>query len=213
MNEADIVFYPESEERLNVYTHALGILLSIIALILVVQKARNYDEKIYLVSFSIFGLSLILLYPASTLYHLSQNPRIRIKLKTLDHIAIYFLIAGTYTPFTMVTLEGSLGWTIFGITWGIAFIGLLFKLFFTGRFKVVSTIAYVAMGWIVVFVAKPVAENLALEGIYWLIAGGIAYTVGAVLYNLSKLNYNHAIFHVFVLLGSICHFIAVYYYV
>jgi hemolysin III len=213
MNKANQSYYTESEEKLNVFTHAIGIVMSMIGLILLIQKAIDYDEVNYLVSFIIFGTSMLLLYTASTLYHSSRNLKTRSKLKILDHMAIFVLIAGTYTPFTMVTLEGSLGWIMFGITWGFAFIGILFKLFFTGRFKIVSTFAYVAMGWIVVFVARPVAENLAIEGIYWLITGGVAYTVGAILYNLTKLDFNHAIFHVFVLLGSTFHFIAVYYYV
>jgi hemolysin III len=123
------------------------------------------------------------------------------------------LIAGTYTPFTLVTLQGSVGWTIFFTAWGFALTGIVLKLFFTGRFDMLSTIMYVFMGWIIVFAIKPLMNNLASEGLMWLFAGGAAYTVGAILYSIKKIKFNHAIFHVFVLAGSFCHFMAVYFYV
>ena len=182
-------------------------------MVLLVIHASKHGTARHIVSFTIFGASLILLYSASTLYHYSQKPDIRRKLNILDHASIYVLIAGTYTPFTLITLKGWLGWTIFGITWGIAIIGVFFKLFYTGRFDKISTIAYVAMGWIIIFAVKPLIENLPLNGLYWLLAGGIFYTIGAVLYSVKKIKFNHAIFHVFVLLGSFSHFMAIYFYV
>ena len=213
MDEKHLTYYTKTEEKLNVLTHGLGLILSIIALILLLIHASKNGTTRHIVSFTIFGASLILLYSASTFYHYFQHPDIRKKLNVLDHASIYVLIAGTYTPFTLVTLQGWLGWTIFGITWGIALIGIFFKLFYTGRFDKISTIAYVTMGWIIVFAIKPLIENLPLNGLYWLLAGGIFYTVGAILYSIEKIKYNHAIFHIFVLLGSFSHFMAIYFYV
>ncbi len=213
LEEKHLTYYNNTEEKLNVITHGIGLVLSIVALVLLLQHASEMGTTKHMVSFAIFGASLILLYSASTFYHYFQNPEIRRKLNILDHAAIYILIAGTYTPFTLITLKGTLGWTIFGITWSIALIGVFLKLFYTGRFDKISTIAYVAMGWIIIFAVKPLINNLPLDGLYWLLAGGIFYTVGAILYSIQKIKYNHAIFHIFVLLGSFSHFMAVYYYV
>jgi hemolysin III len=213
MKNKHLTYYPTTEEKINILTHGLGLLLSIAALVLLIIHASTHGTARHIVSFTIFGASMILLYSASTLYHYSQKPDIRRKLNILDHASIYVLIAGTYTPFTLITLKGWLGWTIFGITWGIAIIGVFFKLFYTGRFDKISTIAYVAMGWIIIFAVKPLIENLPLNGLYWLLAGGIFYTIGAVLYSVKKIKFNHAIFHVFVLLGSFSHFMAIYFYV
>ena len=213
MKNKHLTYYPSTEEKINILTHGLGLLLSIAALVLLIIHANAHGTARHIVSFTIFGASMILLYSASTLYHYSQKPDIRRKLNILDHASIYVLIAGTYTPFTLITLKGWLGWTIFGITWGIAIIGVFFKLFYTGRFDKISTIAYVAMGWIIIFAVKPLIENLPLHGLYWLLAGGIFYTIGAILYSVKKIKFNHAIFHVFVLLGSFSHFMAIYFYV
>ncbi|MCL4133378.1 UNVERIFIED_CONTAM: hypothetical protein GTU68_000909 [Idotea baltica] len=213
MKSEHLTYYNSKEERLNVLTHAIGLVLSVVALVVLLIHASYNGTTRHIVSFFIFGASLILLYSASTFYHYTQQPELRKKLNILDHAAIYVLIAGTYTPFTLITLKGNLGWTIFGITWGIALVGVFLKLFYTGRFEKVSTAAYVAMGWIIIFAIKPLLENLPLNGLYWLLAGGVFYTVGAILYSIPKIKYNHTIFHVFVLLGSFSHFMAVYYYV
>ena len=213
MKNKHITYYDLSEEKINILTHAIGLLLSIAALVLLIIHASSNGSARHIVSFTIFGASMILLYSASTLYHYSQTPNLRRKLNILDHASIYVLIAGTYTPFTLVTLKGALGWTIFGITWGIALIGIFLKLFYTGKYDKISTIAYVAMGWIIIFAVKPLIENLPLNGLYWLLAGGIFYTIGAVLYSIKKVKFNHAIFHIFVLLGSFSHFMAIYFYV
>ena len=213
MKNKHITYYDVFEEKINIITHAIGLLLSIAALVLLIIHASSNGSARHIVSFTIFGASMILLYSASTLYHYSQTPNIRRKLNILDHASIYVLIAGTYTPFTLVTLKGALGWTIFGITWGIAFVGVFFKLFYTGKYDKISTIAYVAMGWIIIFAVKPLIENLPLNGLYWLLAGGVFYTIGAVLYSIKNIKYNHAIFHIFVLLGSFSHFMAIYFYV
>ncbi len=205
--------YSPKEEQLNIRSHFIGLLLSIIAFILLLIKSISSTNIWYIVSFSIFGISLILLYLASTIYHNAKEPNLRKKLNIFDHAAIYILIAGTYTPYTLITLHGTTGWILFGFTWGIALIGVVFKLFYTGRFNKLSTLLYVLMGWMVVFAGKDLVNNLSTEGLVWLIAGGLLYTIGALLYIRDKLPYNHAIFHLFVLLGSISHFISIYFYV
>jgi len=213
MKNKHTTYYDLPEEKINIITHAIGLLLSIAALVLLIIHASSNGSARHIVSFTIFGASMILLYSASTLYHYSQKPDIRRKLNILDHASIYVLIAGTYTPFTLVTLKGALGWSIFGVTWGIALAGVFLKLFYTGKYDKISTIAYVAMGWIIIFAVKPLIENLPINGLYWLLAGGILYTIGAFLYSIKKIKFNHSIFHVFVLLGSFSHFMAIYFYV
>lgn len=212
MNKERLNYYDPKEEKLNVITHGFGMLMGFIALYLLIRKAINYDT-IYLVSFIIFGFSLILLYAASTLFHSSKKQKQRNRFQIFDHAAIYVLIAGTYTPFTLLILDGWVGWTIFGISWGLALVGIILKLFFTGKYDRASTIAYIFMGWLIVFAIKPLIENLSFEGLMWLFAGGVFYTVGAILYSIEKIKYNHAIFHIFVLLGSFTHFMAVYYHI
>jgi len=206
-------FYPPLEEKINILTHGLGFLLSIVALVLLIVRASTYGNVWHIVSFSIFGTSLVVLYTASTIYHSAKKPKLRMRLQVFDHTAIYVLIAGTYTPFTLVTLSGTTGWVMFGVTWAFALTGIVLKLFFIGRYNNLSTIMYVFMGWIVVFAIKPLINNLPFEGLMWLFAGGISYTFGAVLYSIKSIKYNHAIFHIFVLMGSFCHFMAVYFYV
>lgn len=213
MKHKNVTFYEPTEEKLNVITHAIGLVLSIAALVLLVVYASLYGNVWHIVSFSIYGASLILLYSASTFYHYVQNPKLRHKLNIFDHAAIYVLIAGTYTPFTLVVLNGWVGWTIFGISWGLAILGVILKLFYIGKYDKISTAAYVFLGWLIIFAIKPLVSNLPFEGLMWLLSGGIAYTIGAVLYSIRKLKFNHAIFHIFVLLGSFSHFIAVFFYV
>jgi len=208
-----VTYYDPKEEKLNVISHGLGLVLSIIALIVLVVYSSKYGSNWHIISFSIYGASLILLYSASTFYHYVQNPKWRQKLNVFDHSAIYVLIAGTYTPFTLIVLKGWVGWTIFGTSWGLAIFGIIFKLFFTGKYDKISTIAYVLMGWLIVFAIKPLINNFPLEGLLWLLAGGVYYTVGAILYSIKSIKYNHAIFHIFVLLGSFSHFMAVFFYV
>ncbi len=208
-----IKYYTKSEERLNVISHAIGLFLSVIGLILLIVKAGQLSLMALKVSYWIFGSSIILLYAASTLYHSVRERKLRYRLNILDHASIYILIAGTYTPFSLVTLQGSVGWIIFGVVWALAIIGVILKLFFTGRFETLSTIMYVAMGWIIVFAVKPLIDNLSQDGLIWLFIGGISYTIGAVIFSIDRLKYNHAIFHVFVLFGTFCHFLAIYYHV
>lgn len=205
-----IKFYPQKEEQLNIITHGIGLLLSMLGLFLLIYKGLTLESTRIMISFIIFGASLILLYAASTLYHSTKDLKKRFYFKILDHIAIFILIAGTYTPFALVTLKGSTGWIILGVVWAIALFGTILKLFFTGRFKILSTLLYVGMGWVIIFAIEPLMENLSSPGLMWLLGGGVAYTLGAILYSISRISYNHAIFHFFVLLGSYCHFMAIY---
>ncbi len=205
--------YDQTEETINVITHAFGLLLSVIALVLLITKASLYGSAWHIVSFSVFGVSLVILYTASTLYHHSKTLKTRVRLKVFDHASIYVLIAGTYTPFALVTLNGKTGWWIFGAIWLFALAGITLKLFFTGKYDKLSTLMYVLMGWIILFAIKPLINNLSIEGFFWLFAGGISYTLGAIVYSFNSVKFNHAIFHIFVLMGSFCHFVSVYYYV
>lgn len=209
----NITVYNTKEENLNVISHAIGLVLSVIALVLLVFYSSKYGNVKHIVSFSIYGASLIILYSASTFYHYSKTPKLRQRLNIFDHASIYILIAGTYTPFTLVVLTGWVGWAIFGIAWGLAITGIILKLFYTGKYDKISTIAYILMGWLIVFAIKPLINNFPLEGLMWLLAGGLFYTIGAVLYLMQSIKYNHAIFHIFVLLGSFSHFIAVFFYI
>ncbi len=208
-----VKYYSPLEEKINIYSHVLGFFAAVVALVLLVVKASIHGDVWHRVSFSLYGASMVILFAASSIYHSATNAKIRQRLKVFDHAAIYLLIAGTYTPFCLVTLNGFVGWVLFGTAWGLAAIGIVLKLFFTGRFDLISTAAYVVMGWLIVFAIKPLMQNLSPMGLSWLIAGGVAYTVGAILYAIPKIKFNHAIFHVFVLLGSFCHFICVYFYV
>ena len=196
------------DELWNATTHAAGVLAAALggALILVLVSLRG-DARL-IVGASIFVATLILLYSASTLYHLASVARTKQRLKVLDHAAIYLLIAGSYTPFTLAGLRGAWGWSLFGVIWGLAVAGVVFKLFFTGRFRLLSTGIYIAMGWLVLIAIVPLVRALDAGTLAWLVAGGITYTAGTLFYHSRRL-YAHAIWHLFVLGGSVCHAIAV----
>ena len=176
--------YSDLEERINVISHGIGFLLSIAALVLLVVRASLYGNAYHIVSFTIFGSSLVVLYIASTLYHNAKKEKVRTRLNSFDHASIFVLIAGTYTPYVLVSLNGVMGWVLFGITWGAAVLGVILKLFFIGKYEKLSTILYVLMGWIIIIAIKPLFDNLSSEGLFWLFTGGISYTVGAVLFSL-----------------------------
>jgi hemolysin III len=197
------------EELASAITHGLGALLSIAGLVLLVVFASLEGNAWHIVSFSIFGTCLVLLYTASTLYHSFRSARVKHVFRIMDHAAIYLLIAGTYTPFTLTLLRGGWGWSLFGVIWGLCIAGIVFKVFFIKRFNVLSTIVYLLMGWMIVVAAKPLLEHLPAGGLYWLLAGGVAYSLGTVFYLWEKLPFHHAVWHLFVLTGSICHFFAV----
>lgn len=203
--------YSNTEEKLNIWSHAFGLVLSIIAFPFLIIKSLNFDGFWKPTSFIIYGLSLIVLYAASTFYHAATEPKRRRKLNIFDHAAIYVLIAGSYTPFCLVGLDSSLGNYMAVFVWVFAFIGIVLKLFFTGRFDKISTAMYLLMGWQVVFFISPLIESLSSFSLNFLFIGGVFYSIGAVLYMIRKLPYNHAIFHLFVLLGSFSHFLAIYY--
>lgn len=204
--------YSEQEEKLNIFTHKTGAILGILGVILLIIKSCDYAPK-QCISFIVFGFSILTLYCASTLYHSEKNPKKRRILKILDHCAIYILIAGTYTPFALASIGHEIGWLIFALSWSFAVIGIILKLFFTGKYEVISTIMYICMGWMIVFFIEPLQNVLPFYGLFWLFSGGIAYTIGAIIFLLEKIKMNHAIFHLFVLIGSFCHFISVYYYI
>ncbi len=203
--------YTLREERLNSLTHGLGALLSAVGTLVLVLAAAREGDVWKIVSFSIFGASLVLLYSASTFYHASRSPRLREVWKMLDHCAIFLLIAGTYTPFLLVNLRGPTGWTLFGIIWGLALAGIVLKLVFGHRYKILRVIVYLAMGWLIVFAAAELTTQVSELGVRLTVIGGVVYTLGVVFYLADRMPYNHAIWHLFVVGGSLCHFYAIYY--
>lgn len=201
------------QELANSISHGVGMGLSVVGTAVLIVYASLYGRVWHIVGCSVFGVSLILLYTASTLYHAFRSPRVKRVFKILDHSAIYILIAGTYTPFTLVNLHGGWGWTLFGLVWGISVLGILFKIWFVDHFKIVSTTIYLALGWLVVIALRPLLTMVPLGGILWLLAGGLAYSFGVIFFAWRKLPYNHAVWHLFVLGGSVCHYFAVLWYV
>ncbi|MDO6736568.1 hemolysin III family protein [Wenyingzhuangia sp. 2_MG-2023] len=208
-----VTYYEADEEKWNVWTHALGFVLSVVMFPFLMFKAIHSHNTAAIISYAIYGVSMIVLYASSTLYHSAINQKVRYYLNILDHSAVYVLIAGSYAPICLVVLVGRVGWIVFGISWLVAVLGIVFKVYFIGRFKVISILSYLIMGWLIVFFLKPLMLNLPVWGQRWLLFGGIFYSVGAYFYAATKIKFNHAIFHVFVLLGSLCHFITIYYHV
>jgi hemolysin III len=196
-------------ELANTLTHGVGILLALVGGVGLIVLAAVQGDPWKIVGASVFTATLVLLYTASTLYHAVRSPSLKVRLKVLDHAAIYLLIAGTYTPFTLVGLRGGWGWSLFGVVWGLAVGGVIFKIFFAGRFRLVSTAIYLAMGWMVLIAVGPMVRRLDPAVIVWLVAGGLAYTLGTVFYHNRRIPYSHAVWHGFVLAGSICHGVAV----
>lgn len=197
------------EELANALTHGIGIVAGAVGGAVLITLTALFGDIWQIISASVFVAALVLLYTASTLYHAISNKIAKIRLQVLDHCAIFVLIAGTYTPFTLVSLKGPWGWTLFGVIWGLAALGIVFKLFFTGRYEKLSTAIYIAMGWMVIVALKPLIDALSLETFSWLLAGGLFYTAGTFFYHREKMRFAHAIWHLFVLGGSICHFVAV----
>lgn len=208
-----LVYYTEAEELANRVTHGFGALLSLVGLVLLIVAASSTGDPWRIVSVSIYGAVLTIFYVISTLYHSVRAPRVRYLFRILDHSGIYLVIAGSYTPFTLVSLRGAWGWSLFGTVWGLAIAGVVLKSFMTHRLQVIAPLLYIAMGWIVVIALKPLLVALTPAGMGWLVAGGLAYTLGVGVYAWDRIPFNHAIWHVFVLVGSACHFAAVYWYV
>jgi hemolysin III len=197
------------EEVANVATSGLGVLASLASGSVLIALAALRGSASSVVGVSVFTASLVLLYGASTFDHAARHESIRRRLKVLDHCAIYVLIAGTYTPFLITSLRGSWGWSLFGVIWGLAVCGVVFKWFYTGRYPRLSTGIYIAMGWLVLIAVEPLARAISPAALGWLVAGGLAYTGGTLFYHSRRLKYAHAFWHVFVLGGSVCHAVAV----
>ncbi len=205
--------YTLGEEIANSVIHGMGIVLGIAGLGVLTAFASLYGNAWHIVGCSIFGAALILLYTTSTLYHSIPLPRVKAVLRTLDHSAIFVLIAGTYTPFLLVNLRGPWGWSLFGVIWGLALFGIVLRIMRGRRSTLLSVGLYVGMGWAVVVAIEPMLNNVAPGGLLLLLLGGLAYTLGVVFYVWKRLPYHHAIWHVFVLAGSILHFFAILFYV
>lgn len=205
--------YTVKEEIASSVTHGLGIVLSIIGLVVLVKLAVSAADPWRIVSASIFGASMIILYLASTLYHAVPWPSVKSVLRIFDHCAIYLLIAGTYTPFLLVSMRGPWGWSLLVVMWGIAVVGCGFKAFYTGKFDRLSTALYVAMGWMIVVALKPALEMVPSGAMALMALGGLAYTGGVFFYACKRIPYNHAIWHGFVLAGTTAHFFAILFYV
>ena len=202
-------------EILNSLTHGAGVLLSIAGLIILLVFTVSRDADTWkIVSFSVYGTSLIMMFTASTLYHSFRDKKTKHFLNLFDHASIYVLIAGTYTPFTLVSMRGPWGWSIFGVIWALAIAGVIFKIFYyTDKYRLLSAIIYVIMGWIIIIALGPLIRKVPAGGLYWLLAGGIFYSAGVFFYIRKKYRFNHVIWHLFVLGGSISHFFAIFYHV
>jgi len=202
--------YTRREELFHSISHGIGVSLALVGLAGLVIWAASHGDRVDIFSFSIYGVSLVLLYLASTLYHSMRNPRWKLIFRKFDHAAIYILIAGTYTPFLLVSLRGAWGWSLLGLIWGLALLGVAFKTLFINHFERLATLGYILMGWLVVLFGKQVLASLTPVAMIWLAAGGMLYTVGVIFYAIRQIPYNHAIWHLFVMGGSLCHFIAVW---
>jgi len=207
------VTYTPGEEFANTITHGIGALLSVAALALLVTFPALKGDAWGVTSGAIFGAALVALYSASTVYHSLRSERAKRIFRKLDHASIFLLIAGTYTPFLLVSLRGPWGWSLFGVVWGLCVAGMILKFFVAGRFRVLSTVIYILTGWLIVIAIKPLTAALPAGGIWLLGAGGLCYTGGTAFYLWKSLRYHHAIWHLFVLAGSICHFFSVLNYV
>jgi hemolysin III len=199
----------QREEIANAMTHGLGALASAAAGAVLITLAAQSGTRTQLVCAIVFCSTLVLLYTASTLYHAFPVSPAKRRLRVFDHCAIYVLIAGTYTPFALIGLQGAVGWWLFGTVWSLAAIGMTLKLFFTGRYQLASTLAYIGMGWLAVFAIRPMLDRIPMVSLLWLLGGGVAYTAGTLFYRNERLRYSHAVWHLFVLAGSACHFVAV----
>jgi len=201
--------FSKREEIANAITHGIGIILSIAALVILIAFATIHGTALHVVSFTIFGVTMLILYTSSTLVHSFPQGKAKNVFEILDHSAIYFFIAGSYTPFLFIAVQGALGWTLLSIVWGLAIFGTVFKVFFVKKFLHLSTILYIAIGWLIVFAWKPLVTSVPTYGMVFLVIGGVIYSIGAVFYVWRGFKYHHAIWHLFVLIGTVMHFFAV----
>jgi hemolysin III len=204
--------YTPKEEKINIWSHGLGLILFTAGTIVLLAKAVQLHSLKIFMAYLVYGVGVITMYLASTLYHSATRPVRRKRLNVFDHSAIYLTIAGSYTPITMLSMPPAWGTPILITVWLIAIIGITLKFFFIGKYSKLSTSMYVLMGWVIVIAIKPLINSMEMRGLMWLLAGGLAYTIGALLYQLKGLKYNHAVFHIFVLAGSICHYVVIYSY-
>ncbi len=209
----DHIHYSPQEEKFNRVTHAAAALASIFGLAWLLQVSMASGDRYRFISSLVFGLSLVLFYSISTLYHTVRAERTKALFRKLDHIGIYLLIAGTYTPITLVALRNGNGWTIFYLVWGLAAAGILFKLLMVHSIPLLGPVLYIALGWLIIIDLEGLAQSIPTAGIGWLLAGGVVYTVGILFYAINKIPHHHGIWHLFVVGGSVCHFLAVMLYV
>lgn len=201
--------FTKGEEIANAVTHGIGALLSIAALVLLIVFSSLYGSAIHVVSFTIFGATMVLLYTSSTLVHALPHGKAKDVFEILDHSSIYLFIAGTYTPITLIVIQGALGWTLFGIVWGLAVGGIIFKSFFVKKYLFTSTVLYVFMGWLIVIGWSQIRQNMDANGVVLLVVGGVLYTIGAIFYIWRGFKFHHMIWHLFVIAGSAAHFFCV----
>ena len=208
-----LIHYSLGEEIFSSVTHGLGALFGVYAVVYMTVISALGHSPLAVVSGAIYGATLIILFTMSTLYHAISNKKAKLVFRVLDHTTIFLLIAGTYTPMALITLKGALGWVIFGVQWGIAALGITLNAISIEKFKTFSMIGYIACGWMIVIAAVPLYRAMDIRGIWWLLAGGLLYTVGIIFYKLKKIKYMHSVWHIFVLLGAMAQFVCVAYYV
>lgn len=208
-----LITYSEEEELANRLTHSLAAAISLVGVVFLVTAASRTGDPYRIVSSVVFCGSLTIFYVISTLYHTIRSPKSRYVFRVLDHAGIYLVIAGTYTPFTLVSLRESSGWVLFGVVWGLAIAGVVFKSFMTHRLAFLAPVFYIALGWLIVVDLEGLLTFVPIKGVLWLVAGGLFYTVGIIFYAFDRIPYNHAIWHVFVIAGSLCHYLSILWYV
>jgi hemolysin III len=201
------------EEFANSLTHGIGLVMSLAGAATLIFLTWTKGSRVHVAGCSVYGVTLVLVYAASTIYHSVQKPQIKHYFRLFDQVAIYLVIAGTYTPFTLINLRGFWGWTLLALVWSLSLFGVVFKIIFVNRYKAVSYGLYVVIGWLAIIAAKPIIETVPLGGLAWILAGGLAYMTGLVFFAWDRIPFNHTIWHVFVIIGSVCHFCAVMFYV
>lgn len=213
LEQYHLVAYSEAEELLNRLSHGLAAILSIPGLVILLLVAAASGDPYRITSCAVFGSVMSIFYLISTLYHTVRRPRVRYIFRILDHAGIYLLIAGTYTPFTLVSLRSGNGWALFAVVWGLAIAGVVFKTFMTHKLAFLAPVFYIALGWLIVIDLEELLTMVPVRGVTWLVAGGLSYTLGIVFYAVDRIPFNHAIWHLFVVTGSLCHYLAILWYV
>jgi len=213
MSKYHLITYSEAEELANRLTHCVAALLSIVGLVILLVAASRTGDPYRIVSVAVFTSVLCIFYIISTLYHTFRNQRVRYIFRILDHAGIFLVIAASYTPFTLVSLREGNGWALFGVVWGFAVVGVVFKTFMTHRLAFLAPVLYIALGWLIVVDLEGLLSMVPIKGVLWLFAGGLCYTVGIVFYAIDRIPYNHAIWHLFVVAGSLCHYLSILWYV